>query len=67
MNCWETCKNTPFECPFCKRDCEPYDFDEETGEYIYKDLYQPIEDESEKEYYGYEANGIPKRNPPQYW
>lgn len=61
MQCWQTCKNTPYDCSFCERMSEPYSFNEEKGEYVYKDLYQPIEDESEKEHYGYEENGIPEK------
>lgn len=38
--CYKTCVNTPCGCTRCERMSEPYGFDEEKGEEIYKDLYE---------------------------
>lgn len=39
------CAGQPYDCPFCERMCEPYSYDEETGETIYKDLFTPLEED----------------------
>lgn len=40
-NCEEECQGAPFDCTRCSRMCEPYDWDEEKQDWIYKDLFQP--------------------------
>lgn len=44
-DCAATCVGAPEDCTCCSRYCEPYSYDEETGEAIYKDLYRTKEDE----------------------
>lgn len=40
-NCYEDCAGAPFDCTCCSRMCEPYNYDEEKQEYVYKDLFRP--------------------------
>lgn len=40
-NCYEDCAGAPFDCTCCNRMCEPYSYDEEKQEWIYKDLFRP--------------------------
>lgn len=40
-NCYEDCAGAPFDCTCCSRMCEPYSYDEEKQEYVYKDLFRP--------------------------
>ena len=40
-NCYEDCSGAPFDCACCSRMCEPYSYDEEKQEWIYKDLFRP--------------------------
>lgn len=40
-DCEETCAGAPFDCTCCERYCEPYAWDEDKKEWIYKDLYRP--------------------------
>lgn len=40
-NCEEECAGAPFDCTCCSRMCEPYGYDDETGEPFYKDLFFP--------------------------
>lgn len=42
-NCYEDCAGAPFDCTCCSRMCEPYNYDEEKQEYVYKDLFRPKE------------------------
>jgi len=42
-NCEEECAGAPFDCTCCNRMCEPYSYDEEKKEWIYKDLFRPKE------------------------
>lgn len=42
-NCKEDCQGAPFDCTCCSRMCEPYSYDEEKKEWIYKDLFRPKE------------------------
>lgn len=42
-NCEEECAGAPFDCTCCSRMCEPYDYDDEKQEWIYKDLFRPKE------------------------
>lgn len=40
-SCYEDCARAPFDCTCCSRMCEPYNYDEEKQEYVYKDLFRP--------------------------
>lgn len=42
-NCEEECAGAPFDCTACSRMCEPYSWDEEKKDWIYKDLFRPKE------------------------
>lgn len=46
-NCEMTCAGAPFDCTCCARYNEPYAYDEEKQEWIYKDLYRTKENEDE--------------------
>ena len=35
------CSGAPFDCTCCSRMCEPYGYDEEKQEWVYKDLFRP--------------------------
>lgn len=56
-NCEEECSGAPFDCTCCSRMCEPYSWDEEKQEWVYKDLFRPKEsstapgNENDKEEY----------------
>jgi len=40
-DCYKDCAGAPFDCTCCIRMCEPYGYDEEKQEYVYKDLFRP--------------------------
>lgn len=42
-NCEKDCAGAPFDCTRCSRICEPYSYDEEKQDWIYKDLFRPKE------------------------
>lgn len=39
-DCYKDCAGAPFDCSCCSRMCEPYSYDEEKHEYVYKDLFR---------------------------